>query len=140
VIAMMSQTATVMKRDLDHASESPTNPPRAIEAIYAIGHALLEQHRATEAVKVFRVMVRLAPADERAWLGIGLCHEEMDQLEIASELYGVGAAVAQPPSARCSAALARTLRLLGNVALADEYDAESLSLAEEHGIDLGGAR
>jgi Flp pilus assembly protein TadD len=137
---MMSQTANVMTLAGNSGSSLPANQPRAIEAIYAIGHALLEQHRAHEAVKVFRVMMRLAPTDERAWLGLGMCHEELDQIDIASELYGVGSMVAQPPSARCLSALARTQRLLGNGQVADDYYAESLSVAEEQGIDLGGER
>lgn len=137
---MMFQTANVMTHAGNEGSNVPSNQPRAIEAIYAIGHALIEQQRAHEAVKVFRVMMRLAPTDERAWLALGMCHEAMDQVDIASELYGVGSMVAQPPSARCLSALARTQRLLGNGAVADEYYAESRSVADEQGLDLGGER
>ncbi len=100
-------------------------PSGAIEAIYAIGHALLEQQRATDAVKIFRVMVRLAPTDERAWLALGFCHEQMDEVHIATELYGTGWTVAVPSSVRCLCALERTLRLLGEDALADDCHAES---------------
>jgi tetratricopeptide (TPR) repeat protein len=113
--------------DMNELSEAPT---RAIEAIYAIGHTLLEQQRANEAVKVFRVMVRLAPTDERSWLGLGSCHEDMDDVAVAAELYGAGYAIAQPPSARCLAALARVVRSSGDVALADECDAELLTVAD----------
>jgi len=112
---------------------------RAIEAIYAIGHTLLEQQRAIEAAKVFRVMLRLVPTDERGWLGLGACHEELDDLEIASELYGTGWTVAQPPSARCLSALSRVVQLLGDTATANEYRLESLAVASDQGIDLGGA-
>jgi Flp pilus assembly protein TadD len=110
--------------------DAPTET-RAIEAIYAIGHALLEQERATEAAKVFRVMLRLVPTDERSWLGLAACHEELDELEIAGELYGAGWAIAQPPSTACLAALSRLVRLAGDAALADDYLAESLSLASD---------
>ena len=121
-------------------TEATPDGSRAIEAIYAIGHTLLEQQRAVEAAKVFRVMLRLVPTDERGWLGLGACHEELDDLDIASELYGAGWTVAQPPSARCLSALSRVVRLLGDATTASEYLAESLVVAGEQGIDLGGAR
>ena len=121
-------------------NEAPPEGSRAIEAIYAIGHTLLEQQRAVEASKVFRVMLRLVPTDERGWLGLGACHEELDDLDIASELYGTGWTVAQPPSARCLSALSRVVRLLGDATTANEYFAESLVVANEQGVDLGGAR
>jgi Flp pilus assembly protein TadD len=120
-------------------TERAPDGSRAIEAIYAIGHTLLEQQRAIEAAKVFRVMLRLVPTDERGWLGLGACHEELDDLEIANELYGTGWTVAQPPSARCLSALSRVVRLLGDATTANEYLAESLAVANDQGIDLGGA-
>jgi Flp pilus assembly protein TadD len=110
---------------------------RAIEAIYAIGHALLEQARATEAAKVFRVMLRLVPTDERSWLGLGACHEELDELEIAADLYGAGWTIAQPASASCLSALSRLLRAMGDTALADEYSAESIALANNALLEVG---
>ena len=120
-------------------NEATPEGSRAIEAIYAIGHTLLEQQRAVEAAKVFRVMLRLVPTDERGWLGLGACHEELDDLDIASELYGTGWTVAQPPSARCLSALSRVVRLLGDATTANEYLAESLAVADDQGVDLGGA-
>jgi Flp pilus assembly protein TadD len=113
---------------------------RAVEAIYAIGHTLLEQQRAVEAAKVFRVMLRIVPSDERGWLGLGACHEEMDDLDIASELYGTGWTVSQPPSARCLYALSRIVRLLGDRASADDYCAEAFAVANDQGVEIGGAR
>lgn len=110
--------------------------PGAIEAIYAIGHAMLEQQRAHEAVKLFRVLLRLAPTDERGWLGLGACHEQMDEDSIAAELYGAGWTVAVPQSARCLAALSLITRRMGDHAAADEYLAESTALASETGLDL----
>jgi Flp pilus assembly protein TadD len=120
-------------------NEQAPEASRAIEAIYAIGHTLLEQQRAVEAAKVFRVMLRLVPTDERGWLGLGACHEEVDDLELASELYGTGWTVAQPPSARCLSALSRVVRLLGDVTASNEYLAEALSIASDQGVELGGA-
>jgi Tfp pilus assembly protein PilF len=105
-------------------------PTGAIDAIYAIGHALLEQQRAHEAVKIFRVMLRLVPSDERSWLGLASCHEDMDEVAVAAELYGAGYAVSQPPSARCLSALARLARTSGDLSLANECDAELVTLAD----------
>jgi len=116
------------------------SPSRAIEAIYAIGHALLEQQRALEAVSVFRVMLRLVPTDERAWLGLASCHEEMDDLTIAAELYGAGYAAAQPPSTSCLSALARLMRVVGDAAMASECEAELLTVGDETTNTIGGAR
>lgn len=113
---------------------------RAIEAIYAIGHMLLEQQRATEAAKVFRVMLRLVPEDERGWLGLGACHEELDDLSIAAELYGTGWTVAKPPSTECLMALSRVLRMNGDTVLADECIAEAHGIADEMAHELGGVR
>lgn len=115
-----------------------TNPSRAIEAIYAIGHALLEQQRALEAVSVFRVMLRLVPTDERAWLGLASCHEEMDDLSIAAELYGAGYATAEPPSASCLVALARLTRITGDTVMASECEAELLMIADAPMTTIGG--
>lgn len=123
-----------------HIDEVSASGSRAIEAIYSIGHTLLEQQRAAEAAKVFRVMLRLVPVDERGWLGLGACHEELDELDIASELYGTGWTVAQPPSARCLYALSRIVGLLGDRASADEYRAEALAVASDQGFEIGGAR
>jgi Flp pilus assembly protein TadD len=128
-----------MEHLTNEASDATPEGSRAIEAIYAIGHTLLEQQRTVEAAKAFRVMLRLVPTDERGWLGLGACHEELDDLDIASELYGTGWTVAQPPSARCLAALSRVVRLLGDATTASEYFAESLVVASDQGIELGGA-
>ena len=119
--------------------ERAPDASRAIEAMYAIGHSLLEQQRAVDAANVFRVMLRLVPTDERGWLGLGACHEEVDDLQMASELYGTGWTVAQPPSARCLSALARVVRLVGD-ATTNASLAEALADADEQGIELGGAR
>ena len=113
-------------------------PSRAIEAIYAIGHALLERQRAAEAVSVFRVMLRLAPTDERAWLGLASCHEEMDDPTVAAELYGAGYAAAQPPSASCLSALARLMHISGDVAMVAECEAELSTITDEPAAMNGG--
>lgn len=89
---------------------------RAIEAIYAAGHHLLSQERPREAAKVFRLMLKVAPQDERGWLGLGQCHEKAFQPHVASELYGAGSVVTASvgiASVRCLLARARILKSLG---------------------------
>jgi hypothetical protein len=101
-----------------------------VEAIYAVGHWLLGRDRAADAAKVFRVMLRAAPRDERGWLGLGQCHERIEQPRVAAELYGAGSVIAGGPrsvSVRCLVARARVLSILGR-----EEDVEtSLVLAEK---------
>jgi hypothetical protein len=94
---------------------------RPREALYAFAYTMLESQRLAEAVSAFRVLVRFAPTDERAWLGLGACHELLDQPEVAVELYGAGAVIAMPPSARCHLALARVARASGEASVALEH-------------------
>jgi tetratricopeptide (TPR) repeat protein len=102
-----------------HESATPTAPapgyPRAhqrgVEALYAVGHRLLESERISDAANVFRLLLREAPTDERSWLALGLCHERIDQLRIALELYSAGSIVAEP-SPLLHIARARMLRNL----------------------------
>jgi hypothetical protein len=98
-----------------HAHRASSRPP-TIEAIYATAHWLLARDRAADAAKVFRVMLRVAPRDERGWLGLGECHERIDQLRVAAELYGAGSVIAASPhsiSVRCLLGRARALAKLG---------------------------
>jgi hypothetical protein len=100
-------------------SETPSAPSarsRAIEAVYATAHWLLARERTRDAAKVFRFMLKMAPRDERAWLGLGECHERIEQPRIAAELYGAGSVIAARPgrvSIRCLLARARTMDKLG---------------------------
>ena len=94
--------------------------PRAIDALYAIGHSLIDTDRWEDAAKVFRVMLRLHPEDERPWLGLGHCHEQLGEDDIASEIYGAGAAVLMHRSPRCFLALSRIRRRMKDHDLADE--------------------
>jgi tetratricopeptide (TPR) repeat protein len=105
-------------------------PPRgeAIEAIYATAHWLLGRNRVPEAAMVLRTLLQLAPSDERAWLGLGACHERIEQPLIALELYGAGSVVTRgtgPLSVRCQLARSRVLRDLGR----DDEASEALDLA-----------
>jgi hypothetical protein len=92
-------------------SIAPQPSPAALEALYATGHWLYSRDRFAHAQSVFRAMLHIAPDDERGWLGLGACHEALDQEDIALEIYvaAVGAAVAP----RCELARARILRRRG---------------------------
>jgi Tfp pilus assembly protein PilF len=108
---------------------------RSIESLYSVAYAFLEGDRLRDAANAFRVMVRFAPLDERAWLGLGECHEKAGENDIASELYGAGAAVASPPSARCLIALARICRRNGDSDAAEEHYEAAAVIAEDHEDD-----
>ena len=119
----------IENRDLGPGALASQLPKVGLERLYAAGFWLLDQHREEEAADVFRTMLQLAPRDERAWLGLGECHLRKGQLEIALELYSMGA-VAADPTVRCRAARARALRALGRNDEADEAYREALALAE----------
>lgn len=94
-------------------------------AIYEVAHGMLQDERWSDAADILRAMMLACPRDERAWLALGLCHEEMAQADIALELYALGS-LAAPSSIRCRLASARILRDRG---LLTEADA-ALDLAE----------
>ena len=114
----------------------PATRSRAVEAIYATAHWLLGRERARDAAKVFRFMLQIAPRDERGWLGLGECHERIEQPRIAAELYGAGSVIAARPgsvSVRCLLARARTMSKLGR-----NRDVEwTLDTAERAATDQG---
>lgn len=83
-----------------------------IEALYAVGHWLVERGEYRDAAAILRTMVQLAPTDERGWLALGVCHEHVEQPEVALEMYGTGSALCAP-SPRCQLARARLLRAAG---------------------------
>jgi Flp pilus assembly protein TadD len=117
-------------RDLGLGAPVGRTPTVGIEGLYATGFWLLDEQREEEAADVFRTMLHLAPQDERAWLGLGECHFRMGQLEIALELYSMGAVEADP-TVRCRAARARALRALGRHEEADAAYSDALALAEQ---------
>ena len=111
--------------------EQPT-PADTIEKLYGIGFWLHAQERYADAALAFRTMLRTAPTDERGWLALGACHENIEQPRIALELYGWGAMVARD-SVRCHLASARLLIKLERVSEAIEATDRALRLAEEKG-------
>ena len=118
-----------------HPATLPTGEKRkhAIEALYATAHWLFSRERPHDASDVFRAMAFFAPADERAWLGLGTCHERMRQPSLALEIYGVGSALAR--SVRCEIARARALREAGRDDAADEALERAHDLANENDND-----
>lgn len=82
----------------------------AIEGLYAAALWLMEQRRYVDAIHVFRSLVLVAPAEERGWLGVGTCHEALDQPRVALEIYSLASRAMAAP--RCLVARARILRAL----------------------------
>ena len=115
-----------------HTSSRPSGAVTrraAIEAIYATGHWLLEQEQPSEAATVFRTMIHAEPRDERGWLGLGECHERVDQPRIAAEILGAGSVVATS-SVRLLVARSRALTSAGFEVEAEE----SLSAAADAAV------
>jgi hypothetical protein len=117
--------------------------PATVEAIYATAHWLLARERPADAAKVFRVMLQVAPRDERGWLGLGECHERIDQVRIAAELYGAGSVIAggaRSVSVRCLLARARMMSRLGRCEeiewILDTAEQAALEQADDQLIDL----
>jgi hypothetical protein len=120
-----------------------TSRPDTIEAVYATAHWLLARERVADAAKVFRVLLQIAPRDERGWLGLGDCHERIQQLRIAAELYGAGSVIAggaRSVSVRCLLARARTMAKLGRTAdidwILDTAERAAAEQADEQLVDL----
>jgi|HubBroStandDraft_1064217.scaffolds.fasta_scaffold280172_1 Flp pilus assembly protein TadD len=102
------------------AASGPRDEKGGIEALYATGHWLLSEDRAADGACVFRAMALLAPTDERSWLGLGACHEALEQPDLALKMYGTGSALARP-CVRCDLARVRLLR-----AAAKDDEAEAI--------------
>jgi Flp pilus assembly protein TadD len=107
---------------------------RALDALYATGHWLLSRDRVTDAASVFRGMAVLAPADERAWLALGACHEALRQTSLALDMYGTGQALSSP-AVRSRLARARLLAELGRDEEATDARESALEAAEVAGDD-----
>lgn len=104
------------------------------DAIYARAFALFEEERYRDAAVVFRAMMQAFPTDERAWLGLGQCHEQLGQEVIALELYSAGT-IAADPALRCMLSRFRILydrnQLLDAEAAFDAALAIAGTLADE---------
>jgi tetratricopeptide (TPR) repeat protein len=107
---------------------------QSVEALYATGHWLLSANRFADAAIVFRTMALAAPADERAWLALGACHEGIGQHRIALSLYEIATEVAAP-AIRCTIARARSLRALGHDDEATQILEQARDVASDRGDD-----
>lgn len=79
---------------------------RTQDSLYAAGHYFLDRERFSDAAAFFRMLLVGAPGDERGWLGLGYCHESLNEKDLAMEIYGAGAQIAERKS-RCLLACAR---------------------------------
>ncbi|HYQ42901.1 MAG TPA: hypothetical protein VER11_13065 [Polyangiaceae bacterium] len=102
------------------------------ELVYCKGFELHADGRYADAAAVFRVMLQIAPTDERGWLALGDCHEKIGQKRVAFEIYGAGGVAAQP-APRCLIARFRILYDTGRFAEADAAfsDVEQLAGHDE---------
>lgn len=78
-------------------------------AMYSMAFDMITNARWSDASDVFRAMVLFCPRDERGWLGLGRCHQELGQVDVAIELYLLGIR-AVPRAVRLRLALADAFR------------------------------
>lgn len=103
---------------------------QGIAALYRTGYHLLNNGNPKRAASLFRAMITAAPEDERGWLALGVCHEQVEQRDVAIEIYR-SASFVLPAAARCELACARLLRDRGDQEDSDEF----LARAKEHADD-----
>lgn len=99
------------------------------DTLYSLGYALLRDERWGDAADVLRAMVLAVPTDERGWVALGSCHEQLGQTSVAIQLYAL-ACLPTRGSVRCRLALARALRSVGRDAEADEALEAAAAAAE----------
>jgi len=107
----MSATDAVVIAERATPRSGPGGAAKVQDALYTIAHWLIRCARYRDAASVFRLMGLAEPTDERAWLGLGACHEALGQSDLALEMYGTGRAMA-PSGARVEIARARLLDAL----------------------------
>ena len=106
------------------------SPPVVAEALYRVGYWLVNSDRFEDGKHVFRSMLHGAPDDERAWIGLALCHERSGEVGKADRLLGLGRQ-ACPRSARTALAQARFLDQTSRANEADRVFEVALELAEQ---------
>jgi Flp pilus assembly protein TadD len=104
------------------------NPSILPDALYTGALWMLERERPLDAAHFFRAMLLQTPTDERAWLGLGNCHEQIGQDEEAKELYVTGT-VAATRRVKCMIALSRLFRRNNDEDAADRILEEAADLA-----------
>jgi hypothetical protein len=105
-----------------------------ISGLYAAGNHFLENQRPLDAVHFFRTMLLHDATDERGWIALGVCHEELGQLGIAADIYA-GGALAAKTKGRCLLALSAAKRELGQEAESEEALDLARACATQEGIE-----
>ncbi len=103
---------------------------RQVEAAYRLAYELMGQQKHKKAAILLRLMLQLAPTDERAWLALGSCHQQIGQSTAAQKLFAAGVAAAR--SAKCSVALARIAQEFDEDAALEHYET-AVEQAEQAG-------
>ncbi len=109
---------------------NPSQEERALEALYTTGLWLMDRGRLTDAIRVFQAMMVCKPTDERGWLALGTCHEQLENLDVAYAIFEAGRHAAGP-GIRCEIARARLAHAMGNDDVADEAYAAAINKADE---------
>jgi tetratricopeptide (TPR) repeat protein len=118
--------------------------PHAIDGLYGTGYWLLEEGRHKDALAAFQLMLLVAPRDERAWLGLGVCHEARGDRMTALQIYEMAVRAARP-APRCALARARLFRIendpvaahaayedaIAHAAVANDDEVERIALVEK---------
>jgi len=100
----------------------------SIESLYKTAHWLVQSERYEDAACVFRAMMIGRPEDERGWLGLGACHEQMGDKDMALDLYETARTIASP-APRCELARAKILLERGEWRGAQSALSEAISIA-----------
>lgn len=103
---------------------------QTLDALYAVGHGLMGQDRHHEALSLFRTMLLVDAHDERGWLALATCHEQLDELEKALALCDLAMRACEG-AVRVAIARARLFRALGAADEARQAYAEAAELAAE---------
>lgn len=86
---------------------------QTLDALYAVGHRLVAQDRARDAISLFRTMLLVDARDERGWLALATCHEKLDEPEKAIALCLLASSACEGKALRCAVARARLLNAIG---------------------------
>jgi Flp pilus assembly protein TadD len=98
------------------------------DALYTGALWMLERERVLDAAHFFRALLIQSPTDERGWLGLGTCHEQLGQADEAKSLY-VSGSIAAASGVKCMVALARLHRHDDQGELADSILEEAAAAA-----------
>lgn len=111
---------------------------QTLEALYSAGHWLVGQDRHREAVSLFRTMLLVDARDERGWLALAACHENLDEPEKAIALCELAVSACEGKAVRCTIARARLVATHRSIDEAREVYEEAARLAETLGeTELG---